>query len=155
MCAVRRATSARSDGGSGVLSVAIGIWPRYRAGTSAKVRRRSRADVTLITICAVTLSLAPNLKVAAICTVRLDRRPRAARLRPLPPHSARAAPGPATMLLFAEAARFASCSSTAFNLPFIRNPDYLLLLINAVLFLRITIFTLLELQIYRYTHAQI
>lgn len=49
------------------LSVAIGI---CAAGTSAKVARRSRADVTLITIRAMTLSRAPNLKVAAICTVR-------------------------------------------------------------------------------------
>ncbi|CAH2073829.1 unnamed protein product, partial [Iphiclides podalirius] len=61
--------SGRSVAARATLSVAIGIWPRYRAGTSTKVCRRSRADVTLITICAVTLSRAPNLKVAAICTV--------------------------------------------------------------------------------------
>lgn len=58
----------------------------YRAGTSAKVLRRSHADVIVITICAVTLSRAPNFKVAAIWTLRYRTHYIAAR-----PHSRRAA----------------------------------------------------------------
>lgn len=49
--------------------------PHYRSPSVSSVisrapRWRSHADVTLITICAMTLSRAPNLKVTAICTVR-------------------------------------------------------------------------------------